>query len=66
MKNPQKGDIVLITGRRAKVIELGSRMTNNGLATLYLIRFLDGTVSGTNCLREEFTSPIPPTAHFNH
>lgn len=39
MKNPQKGDIVLITGRRAKEIELGSRMTNNGLATLNKLEY---------------------------
>ena len=46
MKNPQKGDIVLITGRRAKVMELGSRMTNNGLR--YLVPH---QVSGRNGVR---------------
>ncbi len=60
MKNPIKGDIVLLTGRRAKVIDLASRMTNNGLATLYHVKFLGGTMSSSNCLREEFTFPIPP------
>ncbi len=66
MKNPQKGDIVLLTGRRAKVMELGTRMTNNGLDTSYHVQFLEGTVSSVKCLRHEFTYPIPPDRPFHH
>jgi hypothetical protein len=62
MENPKVGDVVLHNnGYRAEVIELGSIATNRGLATLYNLKFLEGIIPGVNCLREEFTFPLPTT-----
>ena len=58
MKNPQVGDIVLHNNEcRAQVIRLGSIVTNNGVATLYSIKFFQGMIPVVNCQREEFTFP---------
>ncbi len=60
MENPKIGDIVLRrNGCRAEVMGLGSMATNRGLATLYNLKFLEGVIPGVNCLREEFTFPLP-------
>ena len=59
MQDPKVGDIVLHNNRcRAQVIALGSIATNQGLAFMYNLKFLEGIIPGVNCLREEFTFPI--------
>jgi hypothetical protein len=59
MENPQKGDKVLHrNGYVGEVIALSSRVTFQGLAITYNIKFLEGTQPGVNCLREEFTFPV--------
>ena len=50
-------------GYMAEVIGLGSIATNQGLATLYNIKFLEGPFPGVNCLREEFTFPVTEASH---
>jgi hypothetical protein len=63
MANPAVGDIVLHkNGCRAEVMQLGSIMTKNGMATIYNIKFLNGNYVGVNCLREEFKFPPPMDA----
>ena len=60
MENPKIGDVVLHrNGNKGEVIALGSIATNQGLATLYNLKFLEGPIPGVNCLREEFTFPVP-------
>jgi hypothetical protein len=60
MENPQKGEVVLHNnGCRAEVIDIGSVATNQGLVPLYNIKFQEGPLPGVNCLREEFTFPVP-------
>jgi hypothetical protein len=60
MENPNVGEIVLHrNGCRAEVIALGSLATVNGPAVMYNLKFLEGPYSGVNCLREEFTFPVP-------
>ena len=56
MKDPKKGDVVIHrNGCRAEVMGLGSIATHRGLETMYNLKFLEGPISGVNCLREEFT-----------
>ena len=63
MENPQKGDKVLHrNGYVGEVIALSSRVTFQGLAITYNIKFLEGTQPGVNCLREEFTFPVTGTS----
>jgi hypothetical protein len=60
VENPKIGDIVLHrNGCRAEVIQFGSIATRSGLATTYNLKFLEGVIPGTNCLREEFIFPAP-------
>jgi hypothetical protein len=59
MENPKVGDkVVHHNGYKAEVKGLGSVATNQGLATLYNLKFLEGPLPGVNCLREEFTFPV--------
>lgn len=63
MENPKKGDKVLHrNGYVAEVVQLGSMVTFQGLAHTYNIKFLEGPFPGLNCLREEFTFPLPDAA----
>jgi len=59
MENPRKGDKVLHrNGYVGEVVALSSRVTFQGLATTYNIKFLEGTLPVVNCLREEFMFPV--------
>ena len=59
MENPHKGDKVLHRNEYVgEVIALSSRVTFQGVATTYNIKFLEGPLPGVNCLREEFTFPL--------
>jgi hypothetical protein len=59
MVTPKKGDVVLHrNGYRAKVVDLdGTALTNQGPATLYHLKFLEGAQPGVFCLIEDFTFP---------
>lgn len=67
MENPQKGATVLHrNGCQAEVLDLGSIATKHGPAVLYNLGFLEGSIPGANCLREEFTFPINATGKRGH
>lgn len=61
MENPQIGDRVLHdTEGLAEVIGIGSVATRSGPAAIYNLKFLEGApAASVNCLREEFTFPVP-------
>jgi hypothetical protein len=66
MEDPKIGDMVLHNnGCRAEVIALGSIATNRGLATTYNLKFFERMIPSVNCLREEFTFPLPTTARIH-
>jgi hypothetical protein len=63
MENPKIGDMVLHNnGCRAEIIALGSVATYLGPVTMYSLKFFEGMIPGVDCLREEFTFPLPTTA----
>jgi hypothetical protein len=62
MENPRVGDVVLHNnGNQAEVTGIGNLATQNGLVDLYNLKFLEGMITGVNCLRKEFTFPLPVT-----
>lgn len=60
MENPKLGDVVLHeNGYQARVISLSDVPTKKGSANTYQLKFLEGPYRAVDCLREEFTFPVP-------